>query len=656
MTTHKKFAVFWLSIIFIFLIIPTKFAAAQNVQWNEWNGMQWNFTEPVLRLKGDRTDQSDTAYPWAEWKYHTETLIIENGTTEIGPNYFENFLIMTSASIPESITAVEDSAFLNCRSLKSLQLPEKTKTIGNGAFSGCNSLTSIKLPSRVTSFGESVFYGCKKLTKISIPKGVTSIGGRTFSGCSSLADITIPAGVTSIENGTFSECNSLKSITLPDEVTFIGGAAFSGCSSLTEITIPAGVTSIEYSTFRGCSSLKSITLPSGLTSIDEEAFYGCGSLEGITVPDGVTSIGDLAFYDCRRLRDVKLPGSLASVDSSVFSSSYLHQVELSEGTKVILEYAFEGSRVGKIIIPDSVKYIDEVAFSNDTVIFAHPGSFAAQWAVENDRVLYLMNADGSAAPASPEQIFEIDKDGTLTKYRGADDTVIIPDTVKAIGESAFSGKRGILNVNIPEGVTSIENYAFAYCTFLESVVIPESVTSIGYDAFSGCFYMKNVLLPKNIEYLNSDAFDKDTIVIYAYRDSAAAERAEEYGYTVQLLNDDIDRKTILNILELLNDVDETAMLTIPAGVRTIQAEAFRGDASLYAVTISGSVKTIGARAFADCLSLRKVTIPASVTSIAGDAFASSINFPMDVTIHAYSGSYAAQWASENGYKLKLIGQ
>ena len=108
-------------------------------------------------------------------------------------------------------------------------------------------------------------------------------------------------------------------------------------------------------------------------------------------------------------------------------------------------------------------------------------------------------------------------------------------------------------------------------------------------------------------------------------------------------------------MQLLDNVDETAVLTIPAGVRTIQAEAFQGDVSLYAVTITGSVKTIGARAFADCLNLRNVTIPKNVTSIAGDAFA-SVNFPMNVTIHAYSGSYAARWASENGYKLKLIGQ
>ena len=128
------------------------------------------------------------------------------------------------------------------------------------AWGGADLITSVTIPNSVTSIGEYAFAGCSSLTSVTIPNSVTSIGEYAFYGCSSLTSVTIPNSVTSIGGSAFSDCSSLTSVTIPNSVTSIGEYAFAGCSSLTSVTIPNSVTSIGEYAFYGCSSLTSVTI------------------------------------------------------------------------------------------------------------------------------------------------------------------------------------------------------------------------------------------------------------------------------------------------------------------------------------------------------------------------------------------------------------
>lgn len=122
-------------------------------------------------------------------------------------------------------------------------------------------------------------------------------------------------------------------------------------------------------------------------------------------------------------------------------------------------------------------------------------------------------------------------------------SITIPDSVIAIGESAFSGynklqdiyitdiaawcnisgldnlmgyglskKNLYLNnelvtsILIPDGVTAIPPSAFRYCCSLTSITIPNSVMSIGGYVFSGCGELKSVTIPGSVRAIDDYAF------------------------------------------------------------------------------------------------------------------------------------------------------
>lgn len=83
---------------------------------------------------------------------------------------------------------------------------------------------------------------------------------------------------------------------------------------------------------------------------------------------------------------------------------------------------------------------------------------------------------------------------------------------------------------------------------------------------------------------------------------------------------------------------------LPASTFYVDDEAFVGNSTIQAVVAPDGLQVIGTRAFADCANLKCITLPDSVSYIAEDAFE---NTP-DVVIFASAGSYAWQWAEEQG--------
>ena len=73
-------------------------------------------------------------------------------------------------------------------------------------------------------------------------------------------------------------------------------------------------------------------------------------------------------------------------------------------------------------------------------------------------------------------------------------TIIIPNSITTIENSAFSYCYNLTSVTIPDSVTEISSSAFIEDISLTSIEIPNSVTSIGEGAFYGCTGLTSVYI------------------------------------------------------------------------------------------------------------------------------------------------------------------
>ena len=98
------------------------------------------------------------------------------------------------------------------------------------------------------------------------------------------------------------------------------------------------------------------------------------------------------------------------------------------------------------------------------------------------------------------------RDGVLTKYKGADETVVIPDGVRKISSSAFSGCHSITMLVIPDSVTCIDRYSFVSCTNLKDVTLGFGIKEIPMGCFGELPALESVTMCDVIESIDDFAF------------------------------------------------------------------------------------------------------------------------------------------------------
>ena len=207
--------------------------------------------------------------------------------------------------------------------------------------------------------------GDNELSKAEAAK-VTSLDD-VFRECDAIVafdELKYFTGLTEIETEAFNAAVNLNKITLPESIKSIGERAFAYCYRLKQLTIPEGVTKIGYGAFAGCRSLKSITIPGSVKDIQltyEEyyddgefdiyyanPFEDCRSLEAIYSPyasDGRSLIMDntLIYVASKGINEYTIPVEVKSVANNALGSN---------------DYNYDGVRFPKVVIPESVEYID----------------------------------------------------------------------------------------------------------------------------------------------------------------------------------------------------------------------------------------------------------------------------------------------------------
>lgn len=404
-------------------------------------------------------------------------------------------------------------------------------SIGEYAFKGCTNITDMILASTsITSIDNNAFDGCTGLTGLNFPKCLTAIGESAFTGCTALEAIHLDkTQLATIDNSAFYGCSGLTLVYLPETLTAIGNYAFQK-SGITEITIPDAVTTLGNRVFKECTGLQAVTLGKAITTIGNNTFNGCTSLAAVTARGSLTSIGAYAFYGCTALTN----------HSSMFSKTLT----------TIDDYAFAGSGIHTVTIPESVTTIGNKAFAKcstlrtinyDAVNCTTVGSDVFS---ECPKVEYL--GIGKTVTDIPSGIFS----NLPISYCD----LVIPDNVKTIGSSAFRGC-GFSSVTLPDNLTTIERFVFADCERLKSVVIPETVTAIGNYAFYNCARISSVVIPNAVTSVGAGAFENCTELTSA---TYNAENCTKFGTDIDQVFKGCDKLATLYLGKDVKSIPEYA--------------------------------------------------------------------------------------------------
>ncbi len=234
--------------------------------------------------------------------------------------------------------------------------------------------------------------------------------------------------------------------------------------------------------------------------------------------------------------------------------------EIKVNVTGILRGVFSGcTSMNSLILPDTISYIGQEAFSNCTNLTA-----------------IRTEASGGIV------------------YNGA-------LAAKEIESRAFYGCTSLAGVALGEqlagsgGGQTIHSEAFMNCTALTSLEIGPAVTWIAGGAFACCSTLNG--LSGGIKVRDNASYFVEDGILY-YRES--------------------DRSNVLLCAPAGTAFGQLA--DFPENVTQIKEEAFYGCIGLSSIEIPDTVRSIGEKAFYNCIILGNADIPASVTQIGSDAF------------------------------------
>lgn len=525
---------------------------------------------------------------------------------------------------------------IHCTAKGNIVFPGDVKQIVGNAFKG--SIKTITVNDGCKIIDGSAFAGIWSVEWISIPASVEQIGDKIISDPRIYfkCDAGSYAETYCINNGYSYEVlnadeyewqyviekgqitlikykGSETHVIIPYEiggmpVVEIADGCFKNMKNLRSVYISANVTTIGNEAFYGTTSMETVMFgdKSKITTIGYSIFENCGAVENLKDENGCVVINNILVAYCGG-NNVVFGKNIRSVAGRVFyKNSNIESVVINPGCEVLGSEVFAyADNIKTVFIPDSVRKIADDCFDNesDFVIKCHGNTYATDFARKFGYETETVESDFE---------YEI-KDGyvILKKYIGKDTDVTLPSviekyTVKYIGESCFA------NGNI------------------ESIWIPESVVSIGNNAFYGCTELKTV------------NFANESCIKYI----------GEYAFKGTLFEniDGVDENNTVIISDILIRHFGSGEIRTSSLITGIAGGAFYDRQDITKVTISYGCNWIGSNAFNQMHSLECVVIPDSVTSIEDNAFAGCGE---NLCIVCGSGSYAEQYAKDNGLKYEL---
>ena len=533
---------------------------------------------------------------------------------------------------------------------------------------------------------------------VEFENGIETIPEKALFRAKNTTEVILPTSVKTIGNSAF-EYSGLTSLTLPEGIETIGYRVLYGNTGVKELTIPGSVRNLNYSTYSygggtfENSGLEKVIIKKGLTIITPQSFLCCKSLNSITIPDSVTKIGERAFCWCTSLESVDLPNSIMRIDAKAFQDSGLKELVLPDQIESLGSGILTGNTgITYLKIPKTLTYAESRYSSSD----------------------YGMLEGSAVATVEFEEGIETIPEKALYRAQNTT-TVILPSSVKTIGDSAFEnsgltsltlpngvetigyrviyGNKGIKELTIPgsvknmnyntyyygggtfensaletvtieDGVATITPQAFLGCEALTSITIPDSVTSIGEDAFCRCTALESIDLPDSITRIYARAFQYTGL-----KELVLPARIESLGSGILTGNTGITYLKIPKTLTYAESrysssdygmLEGSAVATVEfeEGIEAIPEKALFRASSTTDVIIPSSVKIIGTSAFENS-GLTSLVLPNGIETIGyrvlyGNTGVKELTIPGSVKNLNYNTYYYGGGTFQNSALEKVI--
>lgn len=339
-------------------------------------------------------------------------------------------------------------------------------------------------------------------------------------------------------------------------------------------------------------AVKSTTLTSGTLTIPSTASDG-------TTTYTVTEIADNAFKEKSGFTGtLSIPSTVKEIGNNAFEKCYgFTSLTLNQGLENIGEYAFAGNVTanscvsmgfeGALVIPSSVRTIGKYAFS----------MCAKFTSLTLNEGLETIGDDAFSGNFAQGNAVSMNFEGSL----------VIPKSVKNIGDNAFSPCSKFTSLVLNEGLETIGERAFAGYGYGPSMfianmgfdcelVLPKSLKKIGSNAFASCEKLHAINLEiENYLEIGTQVFGgcklTGTLTIKGPRKSIG-------GFSTTGFN----------------------KIILPEGLETLESYAFSSCTNITSIDLPQSLKNIGNGSFSGCSNLASINLPNGLETIGGSAF------------------------------------
>ncbi len=444
--------------------------------------------------------------------------------------------------------------------------------------------------------------------------------------------------VSIIDNsGFYASCAS--SIQLPETIIKIGNDAFANCKNLTSITIPTGVKQLGNSILKNSPYVKTVYFNATNCNGMQYAPWGDSSqVETLIVGDNVNYIPGGLFQKYSALKNVTLGKNVTTIYSYAFEgTTSLKTIQFPEGLQVIKEYAFFNSGLTSIVLPSTLKRIENDAFANihlncDQLVIPKNLQYIGSNIFSNSNAGTVKELVYNAKEATSYASMMVQ---APFLYLNVEKITISKDVV-SLGDYLFAGIDGVTTITIDIHDNTLPKGLFSNATTLEKVVLGSNIRKLEPYVFENCGNLEEIQGIERITHLGEGSFAYCTkVTSFDFTNILEWDKYvfNESGLSTVILPDDMTvlpagafsgcryLKTLAlpsKLVTISADAFYSSgieTLTIPNTVTSIGMYAFRYCKNLYEIELSDALKTIGYSCFEQCTSLKKLELPNGFTTL-----------------------------------------